>query len=276
MKTGFNDLDNVIEIKNGDLIVVASRPAMGKSTFVQNILSNVAIKENKSILFFSLEESKEMLINKLIISNSKIKADKFGLYNEYKKNGKLKPDLSDEDWDRITYGINLLKDAPIYIASDTPYTIEDICAKSSNFKKEKDIGIIIIDYLQLIQFDKSRLLSRDNEITEILRELKVLSKVLDVPIIVTSQLSRKCEKREDKRPIIEDFTNSKYGITTYCDKILFLYRDSYYNKANKNEITEIIVAKSNDGQIGTIKIDWIQEYYTFRNIIVYEEEEDEK
>ena len=242
MKTGFNDLDNIIEIKNGELIVLASRPLMGKSTFVQNILSNVAIKENKSILFFSLDESKEMLINKLIISNSKVKADKFGLY----------------------------------IASDTPYTIEDICAESSNFKKEKDIGIIIIDNLQLIQFDKSRLLSRDNEITEILRELKVLSKVLDVPIIVTSQLSRECEKRKDKRPLIEDFTNSKYGVTTYCDKILFLYRDSYYNKANKNEITEIIVAKSNDGQTGTIKLDFAPEYYMFRNIVVFEEEEDEK
>ena len=188
---------------------------MGKSTFVQNILSNVAIKENKAILFFCLEESKERIVNKLIISNSRVEADKLGL-----------------------------------------------CAKSSNFKKEKDIGIIIIDYLQLIQFDKSRLLSRDNEITEILKKLEVLSKGLDIPIIVTSQLARKCEKREDKRPRIEDFANSKHGITAYCDKVLFLYRDSYYNKANKNESTEIIVAKSNDGQIGTIKIDWMPEYYT--------------
>ena len=110
-------------------------------------------------------------------------------------------------------------------------------------RMEKDIEVIIIDYLQLIQFDKKKLLSRADEVTEILRRLTILAKELDVPVIVTSQLSTNCEKREDKRPMIADFTDSKYGINTYSDKILFLYRDSYYNKEDKSNITEIIVAK---------------------------------
>ena len=169
-------------------------------------------------------DSKESIINKLIISNSMVESEKFGLYNRYKNNEIQKPNLSEDDWDIIAYGINLLKNAPIYIASDVPYSIDDICINSTRFKKEKNIEAIIIDYLQLIQFNKKKLLSRDEEITEILRRLKVLAKILDIPVIITSQLSRECEKREDKKPIIEDFSNSKNAIDKYADKILFLYR----------------------------------------------------
>lgn len=275
MKTGFKDLDHIIKLNRGELIVVASRPAMGKSTFVQNILSNVAIKDNGAVLFYSLEDSKETIVNRLIISNSMVEADKFGLYNEYKKNKESKPNLSDEDWDRIAYGVNLLKDTSIYIASDTPYTIDDICIKSRELKLKKDIELIIIDYLQLIQFDKKELLSRDNEITEILKRLKILAKELDVPFIITSQLSREVEKREDKKPCITDFSNSKNAILTYSDKILFLYRDSYYNEKNKSNVTDIIVAKNNDGGINTIKLAWLPEYCMFGNTTVFEEEENE-
>lgn len=275
MKTGFKNLDRIIKLNRGELIVVASRPAMGKSTFVQNILSNVAIKDNGAVLFYSLEDSKETIVNRLIISNSMVEADKFGLYNEYKKNKESKPNLSDEDWDRIAYGVNLLKDTSIYIASDTPYTIDDICIKSRELKLKKDIELIIIDYLQLIQFDKKELLSRDNEITEILKRLKILAKELDVPFIITSQLSREVEKREDKKPCITDFSNSKNAILTYSDKILFLYRDSYYNEKNKSNVTDIIVAKNNDGGINTIKLAWLPEYCMFGNTTVFEEEENE-
>ncbi len=221
MKTGFKDLDNIIKLNGGELIVVASRPAMGKSTFVQNIMSNVVIKQNKATLLFSLEESKEKIINRLIASNS--------------------------------VGVNLLKNAPIYIASDIPYTIDEICLKSKDLKIKKDIKLIIIDYLQLIAFDKKELLSRDNEIKEILRRLKILAKELDVPIIITTQLSKQLEKREDKRPCIADFTNSKNGILTYSDKILFLYSDSYYYEG-ASSITEILIAKNNDGPIDIIKL----------------------
>ena len=274
METGFKDLDEIIKVNKGDLIVVASRPAMGKSTFVLNILSHIALKEKKNILFFSLEDSKEHLINKLIISNSMVEAEKYGLYNRYKNNEIQKPNLSEDDWDRIAYGINFLKDAPIYIASDVPYSIDDICINSTRFKKEKNIEAIIIDYLQLIQLNKKKLLSRDEEITEILRRLKVLAKILDIPVIITSQLSRECEKREDKKPIIEDFSNSKNAIDKYADKILFLYRDSYYNKENKSDITDLIIAKNFDGKLDTIKVAWIPEYCMFGNTIVIEEEPD--
>ena len=274
MNTGFKELDEIIDLKKGELVVIASRSAMGKSTFVLNILSHFTLKEKKSVLFFSLENSNDNIINKLIISNSMVEAEKFQLYNKYKKENTEKPGLSEDDWDRIAYGINLLKDAPIYIASDVPYTIEDICIKSTRLKKEKNIEAIIIDYLQLIQFNKKKLLSRDKEITEIVRKLKVLAKILDVSVIITSQLSRECEKRDDKRPIIEDFSNSKNAITTYSDKILFLYRDSYYNKKNKSDITEVIVAKSNDRNMDTIKVAWMPEYCMFGNTIVFEEEKD--
>ena len=274
MNTGFKDLDEIIDLKKGELVVIASRPAMGKSTFVLNILSHFTLKEKKSVLFFSLEDSNDNIINKLIISNSMVEAEKFQLYNKYKQENTEKPELSEDDWDRIAYGINLLKDAPIYIASDVPYSIEDICIKSTRLKKEKNIKAIIIDYLQLIQFNKKKPLSRDKEITEIVRKLKVLAKILDVSVIITSQLSRECEKRDDKRPIIEDFSNSKNAITTYSDKILFLYRDSYYTKKNKSDITEVIVAKSNDGNMDTIKVAWMPEYCMFGNTIVFEEEKD--
>lgn len=272
MNTGFKDLDEVIKVNKGDLIVVASRPSMGKSTFVLNVLSHIALDEKKSVLFFSLEDSKEQIINKLIISNSMVEAEKFQLYNKYKQENTDKPELSEDDWDRIAYGLNLLKDAPIHIASDAPYSIDDICIKSTRLKKKNNIDAIIIDYLQLILFNKKKLLSRDEEITEILRKLKVLAKILDVPVIITSQLSRECEKRDDKRPIIEDFTNSKNAITTYSDKILFLYRDSYYNKKNKSNITDVIVSKNNDGAIDTIKLAWMPEYCMFGNTIIIEEE----
>lgn len=272
MNTGFKDLDEIIKVNKGDLIVVASRPSMGKSTFVLNVLSHIALDEKKSVLFFSLEDSKDNIINRLIISNSMVESEKFQLYNKYKQENTEKPELSEDDWDRITYGVNVLKDAPIYIASDVPYSIEDICIKSTKLKREKNIDAIIIDYLQLIQFNKKKLLSRDEEITEILRKLKVLAKILDIPVIITSQLSRECEKRDDKRPIVEDFTNSKKAITTYSDKLLFLYRDSYYNKENKSDITDVIVAKNDGGAMDTIKVAWMPEYCMFGNTIVVEED----
>ncbi len=240
MKTTFKDLDNIVKLTKGELIVIASRPGMGKSTFVQNILSNMAIKENKAVLFFSLEESSESIENKLSIINSMGEVDKFKLYEQYQKQ--------------------------VYILSNAPYTIDDICNNSHELKK--DIDLIIIDYLQLIQFDKKKLLSRDNEIKEILKKLKMLAKELDVPIIITSQLSRKMESREDKKPYVSDFSDSESGILTYCDKVLFLYRDSYYNKNSSSNITDVIVAKNNDGNVDTIKLEWMSEYCKLGNAII--------
>lgn len=267
MKTGFNDLDNIIKINRKDLIVVASRPGMGKSTLTKNILGNAAIKEKKPTAFFSLEESMENIVNKLIIRTSMVKADKFEKYDKYQKGEILKPEFTDEDWDRISYGVNVLKDAPIFIDTTAPHTIDDIFKKSCELKQKENIELIIIDYLQLIQFNKTKTLSRDNEIREILKKLKTLTQILNIPIIVTSQLSRKPEERNNKKPVITDFTNTESSILNYADKILFLYRDSYYNKENKSNITDIIIAKNYNGKVGTIKLGWMPEYCMFGNTI---------
>ena len=229
MKTGFNDLDNIVKIKGGDLIVIASRPAMGKSTLAINILRNVAIKEKEPVLLFSLENSKETIINKLTIRNS--------------------------------------MDASIFIDASVPQTIDNIFKKSCELKEKENIELIIIDYLQLIQFNKSKVLSRDKEI---LKMLKTLAKKLDIPIIITSQLSRKPEERNDKRPVITDFNNTAPSILDYADKILFLYRDSYYNKDNKGNMTDIIVAKNENDEIGTIKLGWLPECCMFGNTAKFE------
>lgn len=266
MKTGFKNLDEIIEMEKGELIVIASRQSIEQLTFVINIANYIALKEKEGILIFSLENSKESIEKKLIISNSMVEEEKLEVYNKNEESEKNI--LSSEDRDRIDYGIKLLKNAPVYIESNESFTIDEICLKSRQLKIEKNIEAIIIDYLQLIQFHKKKSLSRDNEITEILRKLKVLAKELDIPVIVTSQLSKNCENREDKRPMIADFTYSSYGIKTHSDKILFLYRDSYYNKKNKSNITEIIVAKNVHGDIGNIKISWLPEYCKFGNTVV--------
>ncbi len=272
MKTGFKDLDNNIKIKNGELIVIASRPSMGKTTFALNILSHIALEEKRGVIFFSLEDSEENINKKLIISNSMIEKEKFDLYEQFKKENLKNPNLSEEDLDRITYGMELLKDAPIYLSTEAPLSIDDICEKSKKMKLEKNIEAIIIDYIQLIKFDKKKLLSRDNEITEILKQLKLLAQELDISIIVTSELSRASEERNNPKPIIEDFSSSKNGITKYADKILFLYRDLDYKENRKSNIAELIVAKNNEGNIDTIRLGWLPEYCKFGNTIVLKEE----
>lgn len=269
MKTGFHNLDNNIKIKGGDLIIIASRPAMGKTTLALNILGNVAIKDNKSVAFFSLEENMENIVNKLIIRTSMVEADKFKTYDQYQKGQILKPKFTDDDWDRISYGVNSLKDAPIFIDVTAPQTIDNIFKKSCELKEKENIELIIIDYLQLIQVNKRKALSRDDEIDEILQELKTLAEKLNVPVIVTSQLSRRPEEREDKRPVITDFTNTASSILKYADKIWFLYRDSYYNKENKSNITDIIIAQNGNKNenTSTIKLGWMPEYFMFGNTI---------
>lgn len=264
MNTGFKNLDEIIELNKGDLMVIASRPAMGKTALVLNMLSHIALENKKKFLFISLENSEENIKKRLIISNLIIEVKKF---NMYKENEIQTLNFSENDLDKIKYGIKLLKKSQIYIMSGAPYTIKDICEKSRKFKEIKDIELIIIDYLQLIHFDKNMLLSGNKEVTEILKNLKILSKNLNVPVIVTSRLSSECEKRDNKRPTMSDFSYSKYGIYTYSDEVLFIYRDSYYNKENKNDIAEIIVAKNRKGNTGIFKLTWIPEYLKFSNTI---------
>ena len=274
MKTGFKNLDEKVELNKGNLMVIASRPAMGKTTLALNILSHIALEDKKNVLFISLENNEENIINRLVISNSMVETKKLDLYNKHKNKEIQNLNLSEDDLDRIQYGIKLLKNSPIYIMSDAPYSIKDISEKSRKLKEEKNIELIIIDYLQLIQFDKNKILNRSKEMTEILKNLKILAKTLDVPVIVTSQLSKECEKRENKRPMMSDFSDSKYGIYTYSDEVLFIYRDSYYNKENKSNMAEIIVAKNRSGNTGKVILGWMPEYLKFGNTITSDLEHD--
>lgn len=255
MKSGFNDLDKLLTIKKGELIFVGGRPGIGKSTFVQNILSNIAINEKISVAYFNLESSKESIVNKLIKSNPVLKNVKFETYKSIVNKSNLE---LIEDSDKI---IN--KEATIYI-DDTPgISVMEIRSKCRKLRLEKNIGLVVTDYLQLIGFNKNMLLSRNKEIDSIIKSLKILAKELDIPIIVASQLPRSIEKREDKRPMMFDLSGS--AILSFADSILFLYRDSYYNKEIKSNSTEIIIARNRNGEFETAKLEWIPELSRFVN-----------
>ena len=209
-------------MNQNDLIVVASRPAMGKSTFVSNILSKVNEINSVPVLMISLEESNEKIKNRIFA------------YRQAKEF------------------------TEIYIEDLANVSIIEIKEHAKKYKQERNIGLIIIDYLQLISFNKPSVLSRDDETIEILKQLKSLSIELNIPIILTSQLSRKLEEREDKRPAISDFQESRKGIAEYIDTVLFIYRDDYYNKNSEHKnVVEFIVAKSKNENIGSIKLTYV-------------------
>lgn len=263
MNTGFKSLDEIIEINKGDLVIVASRPAMGKTAFVSTVANYVLNTEKEPVLFWELEEEEEKIKRRLVSLNSMIEMKKIEIYNN--QENKLK-ELSEEDINRIIFCTDSVNNLPIYILDKPTHYIGYICSKSQELKKERNIKLIIIDYLQLIKCNV--LTSRENQITEILRRLKLLAQSLDIPIIVTSELSKKCENdksRLSKRPLMEDLTNSKNGIYSYVDKVLFIYRDSYYNKCNKSNITELIIAKDGTECRKTANIQWIPEYLKFSN-----------
>ena len=234
MKFGIKELDKLITIDN-KLITIASRPGMGKSSLVIKIASNVSTNNNVPIAIFSLEMSKEQMANRLL-------SDKKLLNNH---------------WTSITDEIKELKDFTFYI-DDTPgILIEKIIEKCQKLKSEKNIGLIIIDYLQLVGYNKNELLSRDKEITNIMTRLKKLINEINIPIIITSQLSREPEKRENHRPVLSDFRKSS-SIAQISDVVMFLYSDSHYsqNKKKGNAI-EIIIAKNNDGHCETVEVEEI-------------------
>ena len=261
--SGFADLDlRTSGFHNSELIILAARPAMGKTAFVLNIGTNAATKYNVPVLMFSLEMSKEQLVNRILCSEAMIDSNKL-------KTGKLE----ENDWVKIVDTLGPLSEAPIYIDDTAGITITEIRAKARKLKLEKNIGMVIIDYLQLIQGSGNRRNgSREQEISEISRSLKILAKELNIPVIALSQLSRAAEQRTDHRPMLSDLRESG-SIEQDADIVMFLYRDDYYNEESENKnIAEVILAKNRSGSIGTAELLWMSSYTKFANIERYREE----
>lgn len=259
--SGFTELDyKTAGFHGSELILIAARPAMGKSAFVLNIATNAAVKANIPVVIFSLEMSKEQMVNRILCSEAMVDSNKV-------RTGKLEED----DWTKLAGAIGPLSDAEIYI-DDTPgISVMEIRAKCRKLKMEKNIGMVIIDYLQLVQGSNKRNGSREQEISEISRSLKILAKELGVPVIALSQLSRAVEQRPDHRPMLSDLRESG-AIEQDADIVMFLYRDDYYNEeTDKKNIAEVIIAKHRSGSVGTVELLWLSNYTKFANIDRYRE-----
>ena len=253
--TGFIDLDyQTAGLQPSDLILIAARPSMGKTAFVLNIAQHVAFKVKKAVAVFSLEMSKEQLVNRLFALESRVDAQKLRTGN-----------LNDDEWSRLIEGAGVVGESKLII-DDTPgISISEMRSKCRKYKIDHDIGIVIIDYLQLMS-GSGKSESRQNEISEISRSLKALARELNVPVVALSQLSRAVEQRPDHRPMLSDLRESG-AIEQDADVVMFIYRDDYYNKDTEEKgIAEIIVAKQRNGPIGTVKLVWLPNYTKFANM----------
>lgn len=260
--TGFTDLDyKTAGLHESDLILIAARPAMGKSAFALNLATNAAVKANVPVAIFSLEMSKEQMVNRILCSEAMVDSNKI-------RTGKI----DDEDWMKLAGALGPLSESEIYI-DDTPgISVMEIRAKCRKMKLEKNIGLVVIDYLQLVQGSNSRKGgSREQEISEISRSLKILAKEINVPVIALSQLSRAPEQRPDHRPMLSDLRESG-AIEQDADIVMFLYRDDYYNEdSEKKNVAEVIIAKHRSGSTGTVELLWLGNYTKFTNIEKYRE-----
>lgn len=253
--TGFTDLDlKTSGLQNSDLILIAARPGMGKTAFMMNIAQYAAVHKHVPVAVFNLEMSKEQLADRMISSEVMLDSHKM-------RTGKLE----DEDWQKIARALGPLSESPIYI-DDTPgMSVMEIRAKCRRLKLEKNLGMVVIDYLQLMQ-GRGKTESRQQEISEISRSLKILAKEIQVPVIVGSQLSRAPETRNDHRPMLSDLRESG-AIEQDADIVMFLYRDDYYNPdSEKKNIAEVILAKHRHGSTGTVELRWFGEYTKFGNL----------
>lgn len=254
--TGFTELDyKTAGFHGSDLILIAARPAMGKSAFALNIATNAAVKANVPVVIFSLEMSKEQMVNRILCSEAMVDSNKV-------RTGKL----DEDDWTKLAGAIGPLSEAEIYI-DDTPgISVMEIRAKCRKLKLEKNIGMVVIDYLQLVQGSNKRNGSREQEISEISRSLKILAKEIGVPVVALSQLSRAVEQRPDHRPMLSDLRESG-AIEQDADIVMFLYRDDYYNQdSEKKDIAEVILAKHRGGSTGTVELLWLGSYTKFVNL----------
>ena len=251
-RTGFSGLDSVTSgLNKSDLILVAARPAMGKTAFALNIATYVATHGDKEVCIFSLEMPKEQLVSRLFSTAAQVDSNKL-------RNGRLNGD----DWVRLAAGASFLSGLPLYIDDTASITVQQIKAK---LRRMKNLGLVMIDYLGLIQ-TTLKTENRVQIISEITRQLKIMAKELDVPVILLSQLSRGPESRTDKRPMLSDLRESG-SIEQDADIVLFLYRDAYYNKESTTpNVAECIVAKNRHGETGTVNLAWDGQYTRFSSL----------
>lgn len=254
--TGFIDLDyKTAGMQPADLILIAARPSMGKTAFVLNIAEYVAFKSNETVAIFSLEMSKEQLVNRLFAMESRVDSQKLRTGN-----------LSDMDWEKLIESAGVIGKSNLII-DDTPgINIPTMRSKCRKYKLEHDLKLIIIDYLQLMSGSGRGSDSRQQEISDISRSLKALARELKVPVVALSQLSRAVEQRPDHRPMLSDLRESG-AIEQDADVVMFIYRDDYYNKDTERKgISEIIIAKQRNGPIGTVELAWLPDFTKFANL----------
>jgi replicative DNA helicase len=259
--TGFDKLDDLTSgLQKSELIIIAGRPSMGKTAFALSIALHAAMKENIPTAVFSLEMSKEQLAFRLLSSEAKVDAQRL-----------RKGHLGETDWPKLTIAAGNLSEAPIFIDDTPAITVLEMKAKSRRLKADKGLGLIVVDYIQLMR-SGSYHDSREQEISDISRSLKALAKELHVPVVALSQLNRKVEDRPNRRPQMSDLRESG-AIEQDADVIAFIYRDEFYNKSEDNPnkgIAEIIVAKQRNGPTDTVKLAFVSKYTSFENLSLVE------
>ena len=250
-RTGFTLLDSITSgLNKSDLIIIAARPGMGKTSFAMNIATNVARRAEKEVVTFNLEMSKEQLATRILSTEALVESNTL-------RNGRI----SGDDWVKLATSAGYLSTLPLYIDDTASMTVQQMKAK---LRRTRNLGLVIIDYLQLME-STSRSDNRVTVISEITRQLKVMAKELNVPVILLSQLSRAVESRNDKRPMLSDLRESG-SIEQDADIVLFLYREAYYNKESQRQnISECIVAKNRHGETGTVELIWDGQYTRFSN-----------
>jgi len=261
VSSGFTDLDaKTSGFQSGDMILIAARPSMGKTTFALNIAEHAALRDHRSVVIFSLEMSKEQLAYKLLCSEANVDMLKL-------RTGTLE----DKDWENIAMAAGPLSKAKIYIDDSAGVTVMEMRSKCRRLKIEYGIDLIVIDYLQLMSGGSSSD-NRQQEVSEISRSIKALAKEMECPVIALSQLSRAPEQRADHRPMLSDLRESG-SIEQDADIVMFLYRDEYYNKETEDKnIGECIIAKQRNGPVGTAKLAWLGQYSKFGNLDVIHRE----
>ena len=263
ISTGFRDLDyRTAGLQPSDLILIAARPSMGKTAFALNIAEYVVMINHVPTAIFSLEMIKVQLAKRLVVMNSKVDS-------QHIRTGTLE----DDEWAKVTESSIILGESSLYIDDTGSISINDLRSKCRKLKMEHGLGLIIIDYLQLMSGNSgNKNISRQQEISDISRSLKSLARELDCPVIALSQLSRKVEEREDKRPILSDLRESG-AIEQDADVVMFLYRDEYYTKdaSTQKGVTEVIIGKQRNGPTCTVKLKWLAQYTKFANLEIREE-----